>query len=322
MTITYHPNLVQGDTVSEPGIYRMSAAAYHRGPCPGPELSNSIAQVILNESPLHAYTAHSKLGNAPIQSEDEDGEEDEAPQGRKSSNIMELGSAIHKIVLGYGADLAIADPKDHEGARGGIPKGWTNKSIRGFRADALAEGKTPILKAVYERAIPAAGSIHRLAESYLGMPVGECLREVVLITNENGHWRKAMLDIVRPDLLRWADLKTTSVSLKPESLSRFLYNNDLDFQLAFYGRMLDNLDPKSAGRRKSALLFGETKPPFATGRPMELSEAGLHRAQVRVARAVDIWDECLASGIWPGFGEDAYSAEPAAYLMNDMENYL
>lgn len=300
--------------VTEPGFYRLTAAEYHAGPCPQPELSNSIAQVILNESPLHAFTMHPKLGNAPVET-DESEEDDDAP-ARKSSLVMEMGSAIHKIVLGYGADIVVADPAKHLGKRGGVPKGWTNDSIRAVRDEAIASGKIPVLKSAHDQAVPAAASLQRLAEAYLGCPVADCLREIVVVTEEDGCWRKAMLDIVRPDLLRWADLKTTRVSLRPESLARFIYANDLHFQLEFYGRMLDSLDPLNAGRRRAALLFGETKAPFATGRPMEMTEAGKHVARSAVTQACALWDSCIKSGEWPGFGDEPYAAEPPVYLMN------
>ena len=41
----------------EPGIHNLSAEVYHADPCVKPSLSSSIANVLLQQSPLHAWMA-------------------------------------------------------------------------------------------------------------------------------------------------------------------------------------------------------------------------------------------------------------------------
>ena len=49
------------DRISEPGVYSLPDDAYHADPCPGPSLSSSVAKLMLDRSPLHAWHAHPRL---------------------------------------------------------------------------------------------------------------------------------------------------------------------------------------------------------------------------------------------------------------------
>lgn len=310
--------IIESETVSEPGFYRMSAEAYHRSPCPLPELSSSIANVLIEFSPCHAYSQHPKLGNFVPLVDDEAEETGEPGIGRgESSNIQDFGSACHKIALGFGADIAVVNPLDHVGPRGGIPKGWTNASIKEARAEARAAGRIPILKADHERARNVAETMQGVAERWLGVALNDCHREVVVAWEEAGFWRKSMIDVMTPDLVRIMDLKSTAMSTSPFSIRRFLYRQTLQIQNAFYLRALDAMDPDGAGRRKFAFLFGETSPPFVPSRPTRISEAGLEIGRQQVEIACRLWDGCLATNYWPAYGEDEDVAEPSPWLAKE-----
>ena len=47
----------------EPGIHVWSHEEYLSDPCPEPSLSRSIADILMAQSPLHAWCAHPRLGN-------------------------------------------------------------------------------------------------------------------------------------------------------------------------------------------------------------------------------------------------------------------
>lgn len=304
--------------VTMPGLYRMSAAEYHAGPCPAPELSASIAKIIVRETPLHAWTRHSKLGRAPIESED--GEEADEP---KSKAIQDFGSAAHKLALGYGRDIAWVDPAAHIGKKGGVPKGWTNDSIREARSEAQGAGHIPMLLR-YQPAVEAcAKAMQERAEAWLGLPVAECLREVVMCwQDEAGIWCKGMADIMRPDMLRKADLKSTLRSVSPESVARHLYAEDMEVQAAFYERGSAALDPSTAGRSRFAFIFGEQRAPFIASPPIYPSEAGMQLGRWQVENAITLWAGCLQDNKWPAWQNEAYEAMPPAWKLSMMGNDL
>jgi hypothetical protein len=49
------------DMVDVMGLHRFAPEEYHRDPAPAPSLSSTLARVLLNQSPLHAWTASPRL---------------------------------------------------------------------------------------------------------------------------------------------------------------------------------------------------------------------------------------------------------------------
>ena len=80
-----------------PGIYTMTAQDYHAGPCPAPELSNSLIKVLLGQSPLHAWTKHPKLNPGFRQYE---------------SDKFDRGTAAHSMLLEGEDNIVIVDAED------------------------------------------------------------------------------------------------------------------------------------------------------------------------------------------------------------------
>lgn len=305
--------IIESPTITEPGLYRMSAAAYHAGPTPAPELSSSIAKIIVQQSPLHAYTVHPKLGAK----RDEDDESDDA----KRTEMM-LGSAIHKIALGHGAEITWVNPADHVGKRGGIPKGWTNDSIRDRRDEIVALGGIPLLSKYQSGVNRCAGNLRLAVEDWMCCDIKECFTEAVICWEEQGFWRKAQIDIARHDLLRLGDLKSTRMSIAPEACSRHIDSESMEIQAAFYLRACDAIDTTNAGRREFAFFFGEQTAPYQASRPIVMTEPGLEIGRMQVGNACRIWDECLENNVWPGYGNDPYYAEPAAWKLKMLGNAL
>ncbi|GBR70939.1 hypothetical protein [Gluconobacter kanchanaburiensis] len=77
--------------IEKPGIYDMPEAVYHSDPCLEPSLSNSIARVLLDQSPMHAHYAHPRLNlkREPFE----------------VTAAMDFGTALHKLLLGKGAAI-------------------------------------------------------------------------------------------------------------------------------------------------------------------------------------------------------------------------
>ena len=111
----------------EPGVYDLDAAAYHADPCPEPSLSSSIGKLIVGRSPLHAKCAHPRLNP------------DYQP---RESGKFDLGSTVHKLILGKGAEVVAIEADD-----------WRTKAAKEARDTARGDGKTPMLVGQLERAV-------------------------------------------------------------------------------------------------------------------------------------------------------------------------
>ena len=77
--------------------YSMRAAAYHADPCERPSLSSSIAKILLEKTPRHAWTAHPRL-NPDFAAKDE--------------SKFDLGTAVHELMLGKGVGYTIIKAAD------------------------------------------------------------------------------------------------------------------------------------------------------------------------------------------------------------------
>lgn len=280
----------QGRDGVTPGLWTMSTKQYHEGPAPAPELSSSVLQALLAGSPLHAWACSSRL-NPSCERED--------------ARRMEIGSVAHKLVLDAGSDIVVLDFDSYR-----------KKAAQEARDETTAAGKIPVLAADFIRAEALAGGMRNAVEAYLGMSVVDCLREVVVLWKDTrtGCWRKAMLDICTPDLLRFVDLKTTEASVAPAVCARRIYEG-YQVQAAHYRNGLDALHKDGRGRRQFAFIFAETAQPFAVSPPIELSEGGWMIAQQQVEVGSALWDSCLLADNWPGFDQDPHVAEPPPWMM-------
>lgn len=282
--------------VETAGFYSMQASEYHADPCPAPSLSNSIICRLLETSPLHAAAAHPRLSKQPI---------DEV------SRRMEIGSAAHKLALDAGADIHVIQASSYRSG-----------AASDERAQAVAAGKIAILEPDFQVARTIGQPLREAAEAYLGAPMSECLREVVLIWRVGKFWRRAMIDAMTPDLLRLVDLKATGGSAAPFASIGRIYDAGYHIQAAHYVGGLDALDSANAGRRRAAVIFGETEAPNAISPPLEISEGGLTLGRQQVEIASALWDSCLRADCWPGYESEPVIAEPPTYVMAKWEQRM
>lgn len=274
----------------------MPARDYHADPAPEPSLSSSIARIITEQSPLHAWAAHPRLGRRR-------GEPEE------SKRPQQIGSVAHKLALGRGAEVAVIPARDYR-----------TKAAQEAKAAALSAGIIPILESDYAEAETIAGPLSEALCEYLGASMADCLTEAVIIWQEpGGIWCRVMIDAMRKDYRRMCDLKTTAASASPEACAKRVYEG-YEVQDALYLRAGDALDPDGAGHRRFGFIFAEQSSPHAISPPVELSEGGLEIGRRRLARAMRIWGECTASGQWPGYGTDVYVAQPPAWRAMEEEH--
>lgn len=287
--------------MSDATIHRLSLREedYHADALPEaltggrPSLSNSLAKVLLDRSPAHAYARHPRLGGAPQQ----------------DTMVFSRGKLAHKLLLGKGAEVVVIDAAD-----------WRSEEAREARDAAWAEGKIPTLKDAYVTAVEAAEVVRgKLAKR--GVVLGG-ESELQLAWTEVRHgepvWCRGMLDhlVIDGDRATIYDLKTTR-DASPRACANAIIKYGYDTQRAAYTRAVERLYPQ-VSRVDFKFIFAETEPPFAMTHGT-LDEVMRVRGEERWLQAVDTWAECLRFGQWPEYAWSEVEFQAPAWLGGDIE---
>jgi PDDEXK-like domain of unknown function (DUF3799) len=271
------------------GIHSLPAAQYHADPCPEPSLSNSIANILLTQSPLHARLAHPRL-NPNYQPEE--------------SSRFDLGSAAHMMLLERRTDQIVIVNADD----------WRTKAAKEARDLARANGQTPVLTRHYDLMNEMAAAAYGfIATTELNGIFELGHAEQTVIWQEGATWCRA-----RPDLLLTReqhahhhvvlDYKTTE-NAEPEAFIRQIGRMSHDLQAEWYVRGV-----KSVTGQEPVFVFlaQETSPPYACSL---VSLANAYRAvgQSKVSHALTLWMACTQSNKWPSYSTRIHYAEPPAW---------
>jgi hypothetical protein len=287
-------NIIDADTIAEPGFYRMDAERYHADPAPEPSLSNSIAKVLIGRSPRHAWEKHPRLNPNP---------EPAAP-----SDILDFGTLVHCLLLGKGRDIVIVDAAD-----------WRTKAAKEAREQASAAGKVACLTHKHGRAEAMASAVQRQIAR-----VTDCENafiegdpELVLAWREGSSWCRSMVDWIEPRRATGHivvyDLKTTAMSAAPHAVSRLLYGQEYEMQAAFITAGVEALVPDAAGKVIVRFVVVENDPPHMAS-VVELDAAGLTIGRKKMHAALGLWQRCLADDRWPGYPDRIVEAELPPWL--------
>lgn len=268
--------------ITEPGIYReFLTAAYFADPCPSPSFTQSLAKVLIEQSPLHAYQAHPRLNVKPADEDD----------GEKYDKAKAIGNAAHSLMLGRGKVLAVAEFAD-----------WRTKIAQTFKEEAIKSGQEPILRKHFDvagemvdAALEQLSRIHGTSNAFTN---GDA--EVVIANCEDGIWLRSMLDWITPDLREVWDYKTSGKSASPYATGRVMADAGWHIQAAFHERILDAIDPKGAGRRKFFYVAQENEAPYALT-VNQIGEAALTIGRKQVDYAIGVWSHCMRKKIWPAY---------------------
>lgn len=273
-------------TIDNPGIYTdLAAEHYFADPCPAPSLTQSIAKVLLDQSPAHARAEHPRF--VSVAETEDDGDE-------KYDKVKAIGNAAHATMIGRGKTLAIGDFDS-----------WRGKDPQAFKAEAVAQGKEPVLAKHHAvaRELVQAGRL-QLVDAGWHDAFTDGNGEVVLIWSEGEGadkiWLRTMIDWLAADRRTLYDYKTSGMSLAPHGVGYVLDDAGWDIQAAMHERALAVLDPEGRGRRRYRFVAQENKKPFAL-LPVELGEHHLQLGRRKLAVAINLWRQCIKSGVWPGY---------------------
>ena len=250
----------------------MSDAEYHGHPA----FSASLAKLIVQRSPLHAWTASRSL-NPDFAEEYKD--------------EYDLGTVCHSLVLeGDESKLVVVEAAD-----------WRTKIAKEAREAAREAGKTAILARKMPQVRAAVKSCHAAIENseLKGLFKGAVIEKPIM-------WQEGEIACrCKPDLLNAdrtivLDLKTTT-NAEPNAFIRQITSLSYDVQADFYLR----------GTKAKHFIFlaVETEPPYATSL-VALGPQMLEIAARKVDFALSIWDACTRSGKWSGYSNQIHYAEP------------
>lgn len=261
---------------------------YHQDVAPEPSLSNSIAKILVRQSPLHAWHRHPRLN--PDHEPDEGGD------------AADMGSIIHKLLLGVGAEIEevrVRYGSKHDKA-GQFVTDWRTREAAEARDAARAAGRIPVLPHVLAQAHQAAAAARKQLARH---PDGSMLfepgkPEATLVWQEDVIWCRARVDWLLDDpTLPPIDLKTTKLSAAPDSWERRV-QQEYAVQAAFYQRGL-----RALGREPRApmlFLVVEQEPPFGVS-VLAPAPSLMELADREVERAIQIWTRCIRDDAWPGY---------------------
>ena len=262
------------------GLHRIPADDYHRDPAPEPSLSSTLARLLLNRSPLHAWHASPRL-NPTWQPVDK--------------AHFDVGRAAHRELLGAGGDY-VAIPEGMLASNGAA----STKEAKAFIQEAREAGLTPVKADVAEKVQAMAATVRdRLAQ--MGIRFDPRRSELTAIARIDGCWCRCMLDNI-PERGPVYDLKTTT-DASPEAVVRAVEAYGYDVQAAHY---LDVLEAATGERRKMRFVFVEKNPPHEVS-VVELRDEPdsefdwMEDARSKAREARRIWRECTEAGQWPGY---------------------
>jgi hypothetical protein len=272
-----------------PGIYALSEDKYHADPAPAPSLSNSVAKILLTQSPLHARLAHPRLN---------------AASGPDYDNKFDIGTAAHMMFLERRSD-AIEVVTFHN---------WTTKAAKEARANARAQGRTPILQSQYDRTLEMVAA----ADSFLATTELAGIRENgfaerTVIWLEGPTWCRCRPDLMSQDIRIILDYKTTESS-EPEAFIRQIGRMQYDLQAEWYIRgirAVKGINPVFV------FLVQEIHRPYACSL-VSLSNTYRALGQDKCNRALERWGECVLNNTWPGYSTQIHYAEPPSWAVSEM----
>jgi hypothetical protein len=263
-----------GLELTEPGVYDITAEAYHADPVKGGSLSSTGARKLLPPSCPARFRYEQQHPPAPRQAWD-------------------VGTAAHTLVLGAGPELFRVTFDD-----------LRTKAARQEVADARARGAVPLRPAEYDQ-------VHEMAEVLRAHPVaakllrrGRGMPEQTLIWRDQptGVMRRARLDwlpAAGPGRLIIPDYKTCR-SADLESVPRAMHDYGYHQQAAWYLSGVKALG--LAEQPAFVFIFQEKTPPYVVT-VVEPDAMALRIGRHRNRQALELYAACRTSGHWPGYSE-------------------
>ena len=113
------------------------------------------------------------------------------------------------------------------------------------------------------------------------------------------------------------DLKTTGGSASAGVWGRGCFERGYDLQASFYCRGVEMV----RGEPPDGMLFVvvEQQPPHAIA-VYRMSSIALDIADQKVRAGISLWQNCIATGLWPPYSIETQSIDPPVWVVRDWES--
>lgn len=282
--------------VTAPGLYPdIAAETYHADPCPAPSLSNSIAKLLLGQSPRHAWFNHPRLNPRFV---------------AENKVAYDIGTAAHAYLLEGRSIIEVIDAADYR-----------TKAAQEARDRAYAAGKTPLLLRQWGdvQAMATAARAQLDAHEEAREAFTDGTPEVTLVWREGEIWCRCRLDWLpngRDGAAVIFDYKSTSGSAHPDAFERTISERGYDLQAAFYSRGIRAVLGVEA---QFYFICQETYGPYALS-VVGVTPQVIEPAMEKVAKAIRAWDWCLKHDSWPGYSSRIAWAQPMPWQLARWED--
>jgi hypothetical protein len=261
----------------EPGVYELTDEEYFGPQLASTTLSSTGARELLKPGGPARFRHAIDNGTLEVRRE------------------FDLGHAVHTLVLGAGPT-----PVEVPGT-GANPDEWRKDADKAEVARLRAKGYVPLRPSDYAAALAMTKAVeaHPIAKKLLSG--GEPERTLIWRDPATGVLCRAKADWLRPDGI--VDLKTCE-SAAPDALSKSAHNYGYAIQAPFYLRGfraagLDTWSPEPF----FVHIAVEKTPPYLV-HVNQLTERAMAWGDRQVSQALEIFRDCQASGVWPGYPLD------------------
>lgn len=261
--------------VTEPGlVFGMKDEVYHADPVPDGSLSSTFARLLTEHVPAKAF---------------------QRATNHKPTKSMNLGSAAHSHALGAGPELIVFNldgrTKEGKAERAAVAPLIATQAAVGV-TEAERDQILGMVKAL--RAVPEVVQILERSRS-----------EVSAFWREGAIWGRARYDLL--DDAAGFDYKTAQ-DASPRGFQKAMSSYGYHQQAEWYQRGLKALGHTAAGRRLR-FIVQETEKPYIV-QIHEPDDDAMETAEALNDRAVRIFEEAKATGVWPG--PERLVCEPSA----------
>lgn len=225
---------------------------------------------------------------------------------RVEKKTFDFGHAAHQLVLGTGAPIREI-PADILASNGAV----STREAKAFVAAARAEGAVPLkpVEVAQVEAMAAKLEADRDAVAALRMDGARCEVSALATDPATGTGLRCRFDVVAAAGV--TDYKT-AVNAEPGKFARrTMLDMGYHVQAAHYLDMARTLGLTSDDA-VFRFVAQEKTPPYLVA-VVTVSDAYLALGRREMRRAIDLWAECNATGIWPGYAPSV--AEPPAWAI-------